>query len=455
MRWPRHDSLVDRLSMSYALVGAVVLCTMAVFVHAATAMVVEDRNDAELDRVSRVVLHVVRETGRPEQLESLRHKLDDILVGQVNLYVTLKRATGDVLFEGGVPSSAMGGASIERLLTAEPPSAELGSIDVRFVLSTEGDARLLRSLATFAATAALLGTLILSLAGGRIAARGLRPVDALGSALARWHPGQPLDPTVHRMAQPIELHPLVERFETMLGEIRLAHEQLRSFNEDVAHELRTPLALLISECELALSHRSLDAFVESTQRQLEDLRRLSSIVTDMLFLGRADQAAVADRATVTSLAKVAQEVAEYFEAAVLDRGLRLAIVGDASGRVDAGLIKRAVSNLLANAVRHASNGTKIVIEISDDASNGARIAVCNEGDVIPTEHIPRLFDRFYRASPSREHSSRHQGLGLAIVAAIARMHAGSTFARSESGITRIGFTVSPSPQPTSSDGTSK
>jgi two-component system heavy metal sensor histidine kinase CusS len=96
-----------------------------------------------------------------------------------------------------------------------------------------------------------------------------------------------------------------------------------------------------------------------------------------------------------------------------------------------------------------------VIEISDDASNGARIAVCNEGDVIPTEHIPRLFDRFYRASPSREHSSRHQGLGLAIVAAIARMHAGSTFARSESGITRIGFTVSPSPQPTSSDGTSK
>jgi two-component system heavy metal sensor histidine kinase CusS len=447
MRWPRRDSLVDRLALSYAAIGAAVLCSMAIFVYAAMVSVVGDRHDAELDRVSRAVLHVVRETGRPDQLESMRHKLDDILVGQANLRVTIRRMVGDVLFESGAAPPEIGATLIERRLRAEPPAAELGSLDVRLALSTDADDRLLRSLAMFAAVAALLGTLLLSLAGARIAARGLRPVDALGAALARWRPGRPLDPQVHRMAQPIELHPLVERFETMLEEIRLAQEQLRSFNEDVAHELRTPLALLIGECELALSQRSVDGFVESTERQLEDLRRLSAIVADMLFLGRADRDAVAERATVASLEGLAREVAEYFEAAVLDRGLTLGISGDASAAVDPGLIKRALSNLLANAVRHAENGSRIAIEIERlDPSGEARIAVRNEGATIPAEHLPRLFDRFYRVSASREHSARHHGLGLAIVAAIARMHSGAPFATSQAGVTRIGFSVAAAPK---------
>jgi two-component system heavy metal sensor histidine kinase CusS len=134
-----------------------------------------------------------------------------------------------------------------------------------------------------------------------------------------------------------------------------------------------------------------------------------------------------------------------------DASLRLLVQGDARLPVDESLVKRAVSNLLGNATRFAASGSTVVLAISAEAGDGApaaqtqtvRIEVCNEGPAIPPQALPRLFDRFYRADESRccDGESQHHGLGLAIVAAIARMHGGRTLAESANGSTRVGFSL--------------
>jgi two-component system heavy metal sensor histidine kinase CusS len=161
----------------------------------------------------------------------------------------------------------------------------------------------------------------------------------------------------------------------------------------------------------------------------------------MLFLSHADRGASARRAPVTSLAAELGEIIEYHEASLHDRGLSAVCDGDAKGAFDLSLLRRALSNLLSNATRYAKPGSTIRVRI---ASEGGRIRIWveNEGSPIEQEHLPRLFDRFYRVERSRRQvGASNHGLGLAIVAAIARMHQGEPFARSADGITTIGLDV--------------
>ncbi len=160
-----------------------------------------------------------------------------------------------------------------------------------------------------------------------------------------------------------------------------------------------------------------------------------------------------------SLAALTQQVVEFHEGALEDAGLRLQVDGDALLPVDESLFKRAMSNLLGNATRFAERGSTVVIVIAHDtaaatsaatsaasaAATGqqVRVEVRNQGPAISPQALPRLFDRFFRADESRccDGGEQHHGLGLAIVAAIARMHAGRTLADSANGTTRVGFTL--------------
>ncbi|MGL6291200.1 MAG: ATP-binding protein, partial [Silanimonas sp.] len=215
-----------------------------------------------------------------------------------------------------------------------------------------------------------------------------------------------------------------------------------SFNADVAHELRTPLATLIGETELALARdRPAEDLRETLHSNLEELHRLRGIVNDMLFLSRADRGAEARREPVPGVAVLAAEVVEFHEAAIDEAGVRVDIDGDAAFDLDAALVKRALSNLLGNALRFAERGSTVRIRIALAIDDSLVLTVDNAGPPIADDEAPRLFERFYRSAAGREHGLGH-GLGLAIVAAIARMHRGDVEARSLSGRTRIGFTVS-------------
>ena len=174
---------------------------------------------------------------------------------------------------------------------------------------------------------------------------------------------------------------------------------------------------------------------------LEDLRRMAGIVGDMLFLSMADRAPNIRRAPVESLSALVHEVIEYHEASIQEEGIKTAIRGDSATSVDERLLRRAISNLLGNATRYAERDTTITIEIQRSVDGIVSIGISNLGPSIAAEHLPRLFDRFYRVDPARAFAERNHGLGLSIVSAIARMHGGTTFARSGYGVTCIGLTL--------------
>jgi two-component system, OmpR family, heavy metal sensor histidine kinase CusS len=170
------------------------------------------------------------------------------------------------------------------------------------------------------------------------------------------------------------------------------------------------------------------------------MQRLSSMVDDMLFLSHADRGARARRGEPRSLRMLAEQVVEYHEMVLEDSNVSVSVVGDAHAAVDDALVQRALSNLLGNAARYADKGSTVILRIEAQVGNSASLAVENRGATIDAQQLPRLFDRFFRGEQARTQcQQQHHGLGLAIVAAVARMHGGCTFAESADGLTRIGF----------------
>ena len=161
----------------------------------------------------------------------------------------------------------------------------------------------------------------------------------------------------------------------------------------------------------------------------------------MLFLSQADRGAVARRVPTPSLAFIARQVANYHEAALADADLIVDVAGDAAGAFDTALLQRALSNLVSNATRFADSSSIVRVKIRESSLDEVEISVENRGGTIDPQILPRLFDRFFRGDPSRSDATKNHGLGLSIVAAIARMHGGQPTASSSDGSTIIGMTL--------------
>ena len=161
--------------------------------------------------------------------------------------------------------------------------------------------------------------------------------------------------------------PWVVQFNAVLDRAEQAYAQLESFNADVAHELQTPLANLIGAVEVELARpRAPEELEEALLSALEEARRMSQIVVDMLFLTRADRGAVARRSAPLSLADQAGIVVEFHEAMLESAGLRVQVCGDALLSVDVSLVRRAISNLLGNAEIDVQKGFAGVMETFDN-----------------------------------------------------------------------------------------
>jgi two-component system heavy metal sensor histidine kinase CusS len=280
--------------------------------------------------------------------------------------------------------------------------------------------------------------------GWWIARIGLRPLQQL-SAEARALRPKTLSQRLHVDRLPVELEDLTVAFNGALGRLEDAYQQLEAFNADVAHELRTPLANMIGGTQVALSRqRTASEFQEALQSNLEELERLRSIVNDMLFLARADQGEAATGVTAADVAHEVEMTIEFFEPLLDEMGTTVAIEGElrAQASMNVALFRRALSNLLQNAIEHSAPGARLVVTITRRVG-AIWVGVSNPGTTIAQAHLPRLFDRFYRVDVSRHDVGQlhGHGLGLAIVKAVASMHGGSTLATSDQGVTTIAFSV--------------
>jgi len=433
-------SLGGRLSAWLAVQTFVGLAAVSAVVYLVVAWDLDQRQVDSLTHKRALVEHVLDEAHHDRDLNNLKHKLDDFFTGHPDMAVRLAGDDGSVLYDNlqGVPFT-----NRDRSLTFSVSGWQSASsrIHAQMRLSTRADDAFLSRLWTTLIGASLFGALIVSLGSYYLVHRGLRPLHSLVRQM-RVLDASNLQQRLDGTAQASELQPLVGQFNALMSRLERAYLQLEGFNGDVAHELQTPLTTLTTSIELALLQgRYPPDIADLLGSNLEELRRLTGIIRDMLFLSHADSGKRAQGQWVPSLAAVAQLVLEYHEAALADAQLSVDVRGDAAGYYDDGLIKRALSNLLGNATRFADKGSTIVVAVAT-IGDWVELSVANRGSTIEPADLPRLFDRFYRADAARSqghHHHHHHGLGLSIVAAIARMHGGGVFANSALGETRIGI----------------
>ncbi len=302
----------------------------------------------------------------------------------------------------------------------------------------------LRAFLSALALLSLSAVALVMLLGYWIARVGLQPLQRLSSEAQALRP-KTLSQRLGVAQLPEELSDLASAFNGALGRLEAAYQQLEAFNADVAHELRTPLANLIGGTQVALSRpRSAAEFQDALQSNLEELERLRSIINDMLFLARADQGEAATGRVEVVVAQEVEKTIEFFEFILDEHGSTVGVEGETRARasIDVALFRRALSNLLQNAIEHSVPGARLAVRIAHQA-DAVWISVANPGAPIPARHLPRLFDRFYRIDAARHDDGEHHGhgLGLAIVKAVATMHGGMVSARSDGGVTAIGFSV--------------
>ncbi|MFN2337811.1 MAG: heavy metal sensor histidine kinase [Gammaproteobacteria bacterium] len=238
---------------------------------------------------------------------------------------------------------------------------------------------------------------------------------------------------------PVELADLALSFNEMLGRIEDAFVRLSNFSADIAHELRTPVAALMTQTQVALSSkRSEDEYRRILYSNLEEYERLAQMTGDMLFLAQADHGLSRLNVCKLNLEEEVRALFDYYEAWAEEHGVTLELGGSATMMGDQLMLRRALGNLLSNAIRHTPSGQTVSVHLAPTAGGEVEILVENPG-TIPPEHISRLFDRFYRADPSRQRSGEGAGLGLAIVKSIIEAHGGTIEATSDAG--RIRFRI--------------
>lgn len=431
-------ALRQRLSQWLALQTFIGLGLVCAAVYIVTAATLGNRQDDTLDQKSAMVKHLLQEGRVPLGDPGLQHQLNDFLAGHEELALRLLEPDGQSLYASS-SAHPMQPPFKKRTFEVIAPVGARGTAQAELTLGTRADEVLLRQLALTLVAAAVIGTAAVSIGCFWLVRLGLAPLRYLVDQTRQVTASQ-LDKRLDGSEQPRELQPLIEQFNALLERLDHAYHRMEGFNADVAHELNTPLATLISSCEVALrKSRSADELRDVLASNLEDLHRIASIVKDMLFLSQADRGSSARRVHVPSLATLAGDVVEFHEPAMQEVSLHAEVIGDASGMFDAGLLRRALSNLLGNATRYATPGSAVLVQIERTPSGTVRVAVLNQGFAISDEHLPRVFDRFYRADPARAHADMNHGLGLSIVAAIAQMHGGEPFANSADGVTRVGM----------------
>ncbi len=315
-----------------------------------------------------------------------------------------------------------------------PPLRFLTAIDTETFWHTQHS--LLIALISLAA----VGIALASALGYWVARIGLRPLLDLSLEARKLAPPR-LSGRLQLSRLPPELDQFVTSFNSTLERVELAYSRLESFNADVAHELRSPLTNLIGQTQVALTRgRSAEHYFEVLQSNLEELERLRSIINDMLFLASADQGSKATELTQASLAEEVATTLDYLDFILEDAHVQVQVRGDAKAPIEKVHLRRALINLLHNAVQHTLPGQIISVDIKGERDH-VSISVTNPGAQISGEHLPKLFERFYRVDASRSNSGANHGLGLAIVKAIALMHGGTVFARSEHGVNTFGINL--------------
>lgn len=288
---------------------------------------------------------------------------------------------------------------------------------------------------------------VLLVAGHFVTAHGLRPLREIAQAAkvvtsANLAYRIPMDPP-----WPPELEDLVRVFNAMLQRLDEAFTRLARFSADIAHELRNPVNNLMGEMEVCLTReRDSGEYRATLESGLEECRRLAGLIENLLFVARAENSEKILYPQWFDAREACMHLLELQAHAASARGIHLACEGEAQLHADPLLFRQALGNLVANAIRYSPAGAEVCVKLHGPAAGYTEIEVRDQGEGIPPEHLPHVFDRFYQVDSSRARHGQGTGLGLAIVRSIMELHGGEVSLQSTYGagtLVRLRFPATP------------
>ncbi len=432
----RRHSLAFRLAAASAAMGAVVMLAAGVIGYVSLSNQLASQTRAELEGKQALLVHLISKLDSPQTAVAQRHEFDDFLQGHEEMTVQLSDAnSGETLFPAAVASDVVAQPVRDQTntgLTFKGIVPTKNGAGVNYVLKLDGMGNH-RLLAAYL-RALLIGVpvlLVIVLTGAWwVANTGLAPLSRL-ARLANESTTTSLSKRIATTDLPDELHSVANNFNQMLNRLEGGISKLDQFSGDLAHEMRTPVANILGRSQVALSQpRTVDELKAVVESGVEEMERLARLISDMLFLARADNEQEHIEHQDLKLETEVRTICEFLDVIADDAEVSFSITGEAEIKGDQILVQRALTNLLSNAIRHGRASSVIHIAIEHKA-NYAAVQICNLGAPIADDQLPHLFDRFYRVDPSRSRNDGGTGLGLSIVRAIMVLHGGSVTATSD------------------------
>ena len=455
---PRHPlSIAARLTLWQATCGFLLLAAATLLLYRTLANGLDRDDDQFLsERMGVLVRMLAGGVGTPTEVatEIARESGSG---GSSRLHIRLLGADGSVIAETAGMTDALpvrlfpglrmpGPTEVElfdlasttgrpfRAAAAGMPAVGVGNPRIiQLAIDRSGEEELLTTYRNRMGAILLVGLLLFSLSTWYVTRRGMRPIEEL-TEIVRQIETRRLQFRLGKSEWPGELTELARSFDAMLDRLENGFQTLERFSENIAHELRTPLGILRGEAEVVLMHgRSPQEYREVLESSLEEYARLGGLVDSLLFLARAEHATrQIDRKRVDAGAE-ALAVCEAYEALAAEHGITIQARGNAEVSVDPILLRRALANLVSNALRYTPRGGIVRIGVDHVAASAVAIRVSDTGCGIEPQHLPHVFERFYRADAARTREGDGFGLGLAIVRSIATLHGGAVAIASEAG----------------------
>ncbi|ELW9445167.1 heavy metal sensor histidine kinase [Burkholderia cenocepacia] len=453
---PTSYSLLRRLTLAFAAVAALVFALTGAYLYRSLSAELTRRDDIEISAKLNQFLQLARASGSTAALLADPAVFHDVLLSHPGVYLGIYDAQNRPLVE----HSDEAGNTLASVIAAPHPTGNAGSpftcappgigtsrcvyaretlpsgeaIQVALARTATDRQSLLESYRVDIWLAAAVGALLVGALGYAVASRGLRPVESLGRQTSRIE-AHNLNARLDARGGPVELRELATSVNRMLDRLERAFVRLSQFSSDLAHDMRTPLANVISSSQITLSRaRTTDEYEALIESNIEECERLQRMIENMLFLARTDNARQHLKTAELDAGSELRRLASYFQALADEAGVRIDVHGEAPVVADATLFRRAVSNLASNALEHAQAASTIELAVSTQGSY-AVVEVTNRGVAIPPEQVERIFERFYRIDSSRHGAARNAGLGLAIVKSIMELHRGKVEVASRDGRT--------------------
>ncbi len=453
----RAWSIAGRLSLFHAFKTLVLLATAGSVLYWGLARELREQDAKLVASKLKVLEHIVASYPLHSEVikSEIEHEGGD--EGPLRYYLRIIEASGAVAIETPGMSSNLAISSFPsfaspnkatpecrecteshdaRYLLGARSATAMGESDpvgLQVALDVERTAGVLRRYGWLLALVLGAGVILSGLASllvSRMAVRPLHDIAGRVRAITASHLDQP---ALSSRPWPVELQGLASDFDEMLARLGEAFNRLSQFAADLAHALRNPINNLRGNAEVTLARaRTPEEYQQALGSGLEELERLSRLIDGLLFIARSEDPRQAIEHTVFPIRRELEAVREFYEALAAERGVLTHCEGDAMITGDPMLVRRAVSNLLANSLKYTSPGSTVVMQAKERPDGGATVLVRDNGRGIGAEHVPHVFERFYRADDGLTDASG-AGLGLAIVRSIMRLHGGEARVSSELG----------------------